>query len=390
MLIEVRKAGFVNKGAQLMLLAIKQQVLQRYPEARLLMAPSRNSGSQPFYRIREHSMLAKAAFWRSGIQWGDLATCLPRSVRENLKLVLDREVDGVLDAAGFAYGNPWPDRNLGELASAAQRWQQRDTALVLLPQAFGRFDTTAAQDAIRVVVESAALIYARDDQSLNHLRAAVGDRASLRLAPDFTSLLVGCLPEAQLASQLRASIAIVPNARMLDKTSPAARDQYLPFLQHCITTLLARGLHVALIVHGGREDRTLAEKLHLSNPGCLLITESDPLRLKGLLGTCRGSIGSRYHGLVSCLSQGVPAFGTSWSHKYQALYADYDFNVGLVDSLSTDAAQEISQRLADDHWMMSTRQQLLNAAEQQKQASKAMWKEVFSVIDNAVQRRAAR
>ncbi len=389
MLIEVRKAGFVNKGAQLMLLAIKQQVLQRYPEARLAMAPSRNSGSQPIHRLREHGMLAKAAFWRSGIQWGDLATCLPGSVRENLKLVLDREVDGVLDAAGFAYGNPWPDRNLTELASAAQRWQQRGTALVLLPQAFGRFDSRAAQDDIRSIADAAALIYARDDQSLKHLRETVDNRASLRLAPDFTSLLEGCLPEAQLASQLCTSIAIVPNARMLDKTSPAARDQYLPFLQHCITTLHARGLHVSLIVHGGREDRALAEQLHQSHPDCRLITESDPLRVKGLLRACRGSIGSRYHGLVSCLSQGVPAFGTSWSHKYQALYADYDFKAGLIDSLSTDAADEISQRLADDHWMMTTRQQLLNAAEQQKQASKAMWKEVFGVIDNAVQRRAA-
>ena len=390
MLIEVRKAGFVNKGAQLMLLAIQQQVLQRYPEARLAMAPSRNSGSQPLDRIREHGMLAKAALWRSGIQWGDWAACLPRSVRENLELALDREVDAVLDAAGFAYGNPWPDRNLAELASAAQRWQQRGTALVLLPQAFGSFDPTAAQDAIRLIVGSAALIYARDDQSLNHLRAAVGDRASLRLAPDFTSLLEGCLTEAQLASQLRTSIAIVPNARMLDKTTPVARDQYLPFLQHCITTLHARGLGIALIVHGGGEDRALAEQLHHRNPGCLLITESDPLRLKGLLGVCRGSIGSRYHGLVSCLSQGVPAFGTSWSHKYQALYADYDFEAGLIDSLSTDTAHEISLRLADDHWMMTTRQQLLTAAEQQKQASKAMWKEVFSVIDNTVQQRATR
>ena len=373
-----------------MLLAIQQQVLQHYPEARLAMAPSRTSGSQPFDRIRAHGMLAKAALWRRGIQWGDLVTCLPHSIRQTLGLVLDREVDGVLDAAGFAYGNPWPDRNLAELASAARRWQQRDTALVLLPQAFGRFDSTAARNAIGLVGDSAALIYARDDQSLNHLREAVGDRASLRLAPDFTSLLEGRLPEAQLASQLHKLIAVVPNARMLDKINPVARDQYLPFLEHCIASLHARGLGVALIVHGGGEDRALAEQLHHSHPDCRLITESDPLRLKGLLGACRGSIGSRYHGLVSCLSQGVPAFGTSWSHKYQALYADYDFKAGLIDSLSMDAADELSQHLANDHWMMTTRQQLLTAAEQQKQASKAMWKEVFSVIDNAVQQRAAR
>jgi colanic acid/amylovoran biosynthesis protein len=121
-----------------------------------------------------------------------------------------------------------------------------------------------------------------------------------------------------------------------------------------------------------------------------LITESDPLRLKGLLGACRGSIGSRYHGLVSCLSQGVPAFGTSWSHKYQALYADYDLKSGLIESLSTDVADELSRHLADDHWMMTTRQRLLNAAEKQKRISETMWREVFGAMDKAMQRRAAR
>ncbi len=371
-----------------MLLAIQQQVLQHYPEARLAMAPSRNSGSQPVHLIREYGMLAKAAFWRGGVQWGDLAACLPRSFRKNLGLVLDREVDGVLDAAGFAYGNPWPNRNLAELASAARRWQKRGAALVLLPQALGRFDSTKVCRDIRLIADVAELIYARDDQSLNNLREAVGDRASLRLAPDFTSLLEGRLPEAQLASQLRTSIAIVPNARMLDKTNTVARDQYLPFLEHCITSLHARGLRIALIVHGGGEDRALAEQLHRSHPDCRLIAESDPLRLKGLLGACRGSIGSRYHALVSCLSQGVPAFGTSWTHKYQALYADYDFKAGLIDSLSMEAADELSQHLADDHWMMATQQKLLIAADRQKHATAAMWREIFGVIDRAMQLRA--
>ena len=61
MLIEVRKAGFVNKGAQLMLLAILQEVSRRFPAARFAMAPSRKGTSQPLDRIREQGMLAKAS-----------------------------------------------------------------------------------------------------------------------------------------------------------------------------------------------------------------------------------------------------------------------------------------------------------------------------------------
>jgi colanic acid/amylovoran biosynthesis protein len=175
---------------------------------------------------------------------------------------------------------------------------------------------------------------------------------------------------------------------MLDRTDAASGLAYLPFLEGCIASLLAGGLQVALVVHSGAEDLALAKQLRDRYPQCRLIDESHPLKIKGFLGSCRGSIGSRYHGLINCLSQGIPAFGTSWSHKYQALYADYDFGAGLISELSASVADEVCRHLLDDTWIGATRAHLVQSAERQKDASRVMWEDIFGVIESATQTRA--
>lgn len=370
-----------------MLLAIRQQLLRKYPSAQLVMAPSRNRASQPIALIRQHGLLAKSALWRLGIQWGDLAALLPSFVRRSVGLVLDREIDVVIDAAGFAYGRPWPERNLEELASAARRWQRRGTALIMLPQAFGSFDTTSAKRNLHTIAAAAERIYARDATSLLNLKRVLGEHSSLRLAPDFTSLLPGAEGlgvDHELAGSAHRTVAIIPNARMLDRGLRTGEIEYLSFLSRCVEAFHANGLNVAIFVHGGDEDLRLAEALCVRHSAAALIREPDPVRLRALLGLCRGSVGSRYHALISCLSQGVPAFGTSWSHKYQALYEDYAFSDGLVDVLTSEAPRQIAALLANDHWVNQAREQLLMTANRQKTTSEQMWGEVFHIIDTRV------
>ena len=390
MIFEVRKAGFVNKGAHLMLLAVVQQIRARYPGATLVMSPSVNSGSQPFDSLVAAGFRPKASMMRRGIQFGDLAALVPDRVREMYGLVLDREVDVVLDAAGFAYGAPWHPGTLAELAHSARRWRQRDTGLILLPQAFGELSSDAFRSNAKKVARDANLIFARDPHSLECLHqalapASLAEEPKVSSSPDFTALLPGTPPEEP--DFWRTRIAVVPNARMLDQTTPDIRAAYLPFLRRCMTEIHRRGGLMAVIAHEGAEDLPLARELAANHPGCAVVAEADPLRLKGLLGACRGVIASRFHALVNALGQGVPAFGTGWSHKYPALFAGYGVAEGLLDPRSSADPATAAARLLDDAWCAKTRERLCHHGEQQRQQIAQMWARVFAVCDEVLSRR---
>lgn len=68
--IEIRKAGFINKGAELMLHAVCQQVRQKYPDALLAMAPIFGGGNQlsepytAYFKQAELGLLQKAYYPR--------------------------------------------------------------------------------------------------------------------------------------------------------------------------------------------------------------------------------------------------------------------------------------------------------------------------------------
>ncbi|MCW8194214.1 polysaccharide pyruvyl transferase family protein [Proteobacteria bacterium 005FR1] len=381
MIIEIRKAGFTNKGAELMLCAAMQALQSKYPNAVFTIAPTHHKGDFPYSRYSKKGLYPKAWFWRLGVQWGDFAGVLPRKLREMYGMILDREVDVVVDAAGFAYSDQWGLTHTAELAKAARRWRKRGTKVILLPQAFGPFELPKSKDLVKDFVSNADLIYAREEVSYQYLTEVVGEQDKVKMAPDFTNLVEGVAP-AEFDSS-NAQIAIVPNRRMIDKTEGSTRDKYVPFLIQATRMLLDRGEKPFLLVHEGEGDLRLAERISEAVGGIPIIREDDPLKIKGILGTCKGSVGSRFHGLVSALSQGVPALATGWSHKYRMLYADYGFEDGM---LRVDGPEEELSRALDQITVPEEREKTAAHLQARSQAlkdkSRAMWNEVFRSIEN--------
>ncbi len=384
MIIEIRKAGFVNKGAELMLHAALRRLQKEFPHAMFAMAPAFSGGGMNPYdgyaKRAELGFLQKAWLWRYGFQWGRLAAMVPGRLRKGYGVVLDREIDVIIDAAGFSYGDQWGSRSSLELARSSRRWRKRGTKVILLPQALGPFTSHQIKNAIEIAVDNVDLIFAREPVSYEHLVAVVGERPNVKMAPDFTNLLDGILPDHFDAQAHR--FCIVPNFQMTAKTNREESEAYLPFMIRCTKYLQDRGMAPFVLIHEGAKDLALGEGIREAVGDDLpVVTESDPLKIKGILGSCEGSIGSRFHGLVSALSQGVPALGTGWSHKYQMLFADYGFSEGLLDCLADE--QEMQRKL-DLIIEPESRQQiqatLLEKSELQKQRSEQMWQEVLGVI----------
>src|SRR5690606_6269956 len=135
-----------------------------------------------------------------------------------------------------------------------------------------------------------------------------------------------------------------------------------------------------VLVHEGQNDLRLAEQLSAAVGGINIIRESGALEIKGILGACSGTLGSRFHGLVSALSQGVPALATGWSHKYQMLFEDYGFPDGLLQVTGDKAEIRRKLDLVTDQ-QEQVRTLIQTRAGQLKQQSQQMWQEVFALID---------
>ncbi len=379
MYVEVRKAGFVNKGAELMLRAVVDQVQGQHPEARVVMEPGRDSGPYPYRQRAKLGLYQKAWLWRKGIPFGDLAALVPSRLRELYGVVLDKEIDVILDAAGFAYTDQWGSALSEELARSSARWKNRGTKVILLPQAFGPFRDSKSIEAVKRFVDNVDLIYARDSVSYNYLIDIVGESDHIKQSPDFTNLIEAQCPD--YFDRETQQICIVPNFRMMDKTSEAVASGYIPFLERVTRMLLERDAKPFLLVHEGADDLRLAEQVSNAVGGVPILKESDPLAIKGILGACRGTVGSRFHGLVSALSQGVPSLATGWSHKYQMLFADYEFEQGVLDiNLTDEALEQALEYLTNATLAAALSSSLMVRSHQLKQQSRAMWDDVFSLM----------
>lgn len=377
-MIEIRKAGFVNKGAELMLYAILEKLRGEFPNIKFCMAP--HPVTAKFEKRIELNLFQKPDIWYFNMQLGLFFNLLPKFIRDMYGIVVDNEVDIVLDTAGFAYGDTWNIKGLKNLADRCVKRKKYGTKIILLPQAFGPFDNDNTRNYMKKVIENVDLVYARDIVSYNHLKSISSESKNIKLFPDFTNLIQGNIPET-FNPEIN-NFCIIPNYRMIDKTSKEISNNYLPFLIKSINYLIEKNEKPFILIHEGEKDLYIADQINASLKHKIpVIKESNALNIKGIIGQSNGVIGSRFHGLVSALSQGVPSLATSWSHKYQMLFQDYKYDEGIIDI--TDDEVYIKKKI---DVLISNREEiranLLLSSDEQKEKVKIMWNEIFGLIKN--------
>lgn len=374
MIIEIRGTGCHNKGAQLMAYAILQHFRQPAVTCPPQFVVTSHFGS---YEIRAQlGLYTKLAATKMGrtklLEW-----LMPPATRKRYGIMAAAEVDVILDASGFAFGDSWGPKAAERFAAELTQWKRPNRKLILLPQAIGPLTHPRLQRAFRQIQRQADLIFVRDRQSYTYIQALGGELERVKLAPDFTTVVKGIVPATYQPTA--RDLVIVPNERMLKDNSEAERASYIAFLLRAIAEGVQRGLRPVLLFHA-EKDKAIAGPLLQGCHQLTIVTEEDPIYLKGIIGTAYLLVASRFHALINGLSQGVPAIGTSWSHKYPMLFADY----GCPQALLSTQHSAALPALFDELTTPATRQSYLNHIQAHDCAIKkqvhAMWHEIDNLL----------
>ncbi|HEY9044148.1 MAG TPA: polysaccharide pyruvyl transferase family protein [Rheinheimera sp.] len=380
--VEIKGVQFRNKGAYLMLLACLEGLKQLPQPTELVLPPGPNL---PYPERARLGAWQKLSYRRGGLDLTPLIGKLPSAVQRLFNrygMVSERQVDLILEASGFAYGDQWPLRFLQNTAKEVVRFAKAGKPFVFMPQAFGPFKTEDSKAAMRDIIHNARLIFVRDPVSLQHLQSCVPNLPdSVVLTPDFTVGLTA-RPNDEIPAMPGPYAALIPNNKVVSKFNHAdaekMRADYIVAFAAAANKLAEQGMQCVLVNHEGKEDAQLCEEIAAKAP-CTIVQIEDPLAVKAFIGNAALAISSRFHGAVNALSQGVPCIATSWSHKYHAMMSDFGMGDYCVAELSEQNLLHALQQLLDNKDTLAS--DVKQKAAALKQQNAAMWQRLYQSIN---------
>jgi polysaccharide pyruvyl transferase WcaK-like protein len=378
-MIEARPGSFINKGGELMMRAI---VTELGEDADLVVEP----WIAPYPDRARLGLYQKLRVRRLGPAADLPAAILPEALRRRFGIVRESEVHAVLDASGFRYTDDdrHGPRSARELAANTARWRRHRMPVVLLPQALGPFESASVREPFLRALDGISLVFARDPESGAHLRALAPGDQRIRQAPDFTIPLQGRVPDDLPALVGDGPFAaIVPNDRMLERTSPDVAARYATFLETAIAEVVLLGLRPVLVLHETSRDTPFVERLRPTmGADPRVVAMDDPLALKGVLGAATIVVSSRYHALVSAMSQGVPVMATGWSHKYATLLDAFGCGEQLLDPRApVDVIRARLQVACEGPARTAMVATLQDRTAAQREEVRSMWREIRTLLD---------
>ena len=385
MIIELKGVEFDNKGSALMLQSILVALRSRYPDIEFALSANIKSPASARHQVARYR---KVTLRKLYLDLNRLTYRLPRCVSAFLKkrgVVFEGQVDAIIDASGFAYSDQWsPYMSLYHLAGEIARCHNANKPYIFLPQAFGPFSEARCQALLAKSLPKAALVCARDSASHQHLEQISGALPQLVQAKDFTNILK---PTPYAWPDLFTETADVPKACIVvnvNMATPKNKNKgwltrYTDMILHSIHVYQEQGLFPFFLNHEGAGDARMITQLNalLSVP-LPVIAPVDALTVKQVIASSDAVLSSRFHGCVSALSSGIPCLGTSWSHKYEALYEDYQVPHLLLSPELTDTelADIIKQSLAP-----TLCKKVAERADELLAETDTLWQKVYGILD---------
>jgi polysaccharide pyruvyl transferase WcaK-like protein len=395
MILEIHGAGFTNKGAEMMLRAVTSELEARLPNFIPVIDPTYGRYEQraalglgSIYPLRTHvgsplfSWRLKQQRFVAALPKNLVLSIFGREQAADLGRVTLREIEGFIDISGFAYSSHWGNKPTQDMALLTRYYRKQNKPVILLPQAFGPFETPIIRSAIREIIDNATLIFARDTESFNYLREQSASSKSIRQAPDMTLFY----PKKQTpkAKKRAGAVGIVPNIRLLDRGKELWGNRYFDLLTGIISHLLRQGVPVELLVHDDSgQDLKLAERVRdrAGSRQVPIIREENPLLIKKRISEYQLIIGSRYHSLTAALSSEVPVIALGWAHKYKSLMEEFDLRDYLFQpDIPVEQAIEFVSHALEAGVNEAIRKQISKHLELKSAANQAMWDAVIQSL----------
>ncbi|HHX71093.1 MAG TPA: polysaccharide pyruvyl transferase family protein [Gallicola sp.] len=373
MKIQIDGVGTQNKGAELMLYSILEQIEKQHPRATVYF----NSNTIGHNKIDTTINLIKPFRLQYTFYLRVLLSKLKLPHKYFTTLYPIKNIDLLLDASGFKYGDQWnhSDYFYQSLEQYYKTLKDQKTKIILLPQAFGPFDKNNSRKAIGILNDYVDIIISRDSISTSYLKNSGVNMNKVYQYPDFTSLTNGEFPERY--NEIKGGICIIPNSKMLTHTE-YSKKQYFEFYDNIIKEV-SKKHKVFLLNHEGKGDLKLCEEINSKyNFDIPIVTNLNAKEIKGVIKESKLVISSRFHGVASSLNQSVPCFSTSWSHKYELLLSYFGFEdfVLNIDSNPLDVKNKINSLLTNEN-QKEVRDKLSEKVKEMNNNIEEMWEKIW-------------
>ena len=375
---------FQNKGAYLMVMTVIKEIRERDKEVNIVFS---NYLELPKTFKEYNIKLLKTPLLHVGFQnkqfkrylnLGPIVNYYKSFTKGQVSL---KDIDIIIDIAGFAYGDLWGLNPIINLNYLLDRLQKYHVKYIALPQAFGPFEKEGMKDEMSNVIKKSELIFARDRISKSYLDELAGENSNkIKSAPDITLSIENT--EKELKSNEKYC-CLVPNVRMLDKGDDAWKDEYVTTLVNIGKYLISQNIKVKILVHDTTSgDEKIANEIisNIDSPICNIIKIEDPIEIKSLISKSMFLVGSRFHSLASALSCNIPSVGMGWSHKYQMLFEDYGMDLYVFEKPDKEKIMQSIKTLVNEESNQEIKEQLLEKNKIIKTKNSKMWEDVFSII----------
>lgn len=340
-----------NKGAELMLYAILQEIERKWPGSTVYMGVGTVRQGLDYIKTDLTLKFKPLEKYYGIIRKFKLDTILRK-----LKLpeILDdiyaiKGADYFFDGSGLKFSDQqlFLKDQLYKYEHLLRNTKKQGTKIIFLPQAFGPIKKDFTRKALLSINKYADLIMPREKISMEYLeKSGLVDMRRVKMFTDFTSLVHGDFPEDKFA-HLKNAVCVIPNERMVSK-GVVSLDKYIDFLIAVSNLAANQGRKVYFLNHEGITDEKLAYQCSEAMGGNIeVVSRLNALETKGIIASAYAVISSRFHGAASALNSCVPCLATSWNHKYAELFNDYQMEDCILDVNDAEKSMKKIEKILD-------------------------------------------